>query len=257
MITRTGIALLAVIVGLFPDSSALSQHASDGSVASAFVATFGQSAPVVRRAERPDDRIGSAEKDTLPSANGELILTPLRLVHMSDDHYALLVAEEDKGGCHGCPGAIAIGYLHKGTKGWAPERLWTEFAWIGNSGRPADATTVLAFGSPRMVAVMSSGVWQDQEVTTAWVISLGTDRPVLLGQFPLGGALPADACSVCTPYRFAGTIGPPRHAGRVFSVDYVGWTVERDGQKRPFRIKTEYVRVGNGLVASPAVKLPD
>jgi hypothetical protein len=222
----------------------------------AFVAVFGQPSPVVRQAVRP----GPTSSDpNAPSRSRVLRLVPSLLVDLSHKRYALVIEEVDDNAGHAYPGAIAIGYLCRGPKGWSLEKLWPELAWTGNTGRPVDTITTLPFGSPRMVVVSSSYTGQGQTDTTDWVIRLGNDQPSLLGGFTIGGSVPSGECEACGSYSFQGLIKPPQRPGDVFSVKYEGWTVApgKNGPRTPFRAQTGYSRSKAGLSARPPVTLPN
>lgn len=247
------LALLVPTTGL----EAAQPRSTDPRLERAFVAVFGQPSPVVRQAERPPAVQASSDPNA-PSRSRALKLVPSLLVDLSHNRYALVIKEEDQNAGHAYPGAIAIGYLRRGPKGWSLEKLWPELAWTGNTGRPADTITILPFGSPRMVVVSSSYTGQGETITTDWVISLGSDQPTLLGDLTIAGSLPSGECEVCNSYSFQGLIKPPQRSGDVLSVIYEGWTAApgQDGSRTPFRAQTGYSRSKAGLSARPPVNLP-
>ncbi len=239
------------------DLEAAQSRKADSQLERAFVAAFGQSPPLMRQVERPPAVQASSEPNA-PSRGRVLMLAPSLLVDLGRDRYALVITEEDQNAGHVYAGAIAVAYLRRGPNDWLADKLWTEVAWTGNTGRPADAITVLSFGAPRMVVVSSSYMGQGETTTTDWIISLGTDQPNLLGDLTIAGALLPGDCDVCTSYSFQGSIKSPRRSGDVLSVTYTGWTAAPGQNRRraPFRSQTGFSSSNSGLSAKPQVTLP-
>jgi hypothetical protein len=83
--------------------------------------------------------------------------------------------------------------------------------------------------------------------------------PHFLGE-GAGGAWygPADYGD-CETYQYSAHIGPPASAKHALSVTFSGWTAPHGTSKpkRPFRIKTDFVSVGEYLAFSPKARIPD
>lgn len=223
---------------------------------SAFVAVFGHSAPVLRQAERPG-RVQEVSGDDW-FWKPALTLTPLLLVQLGRDRYALLTREDDRGVGHAYRGAIAVAYLHRSRHGWEKDRLWPEFAWTGDTGVAADSASALPFGRPRLAVVTRTNLVNGEVITTGWVIELGADQPRLLGDIVVGDDLSGDDCTACTHCSFSGRIKPPTRRESVLSISYRGW-VTPPGQHKPktsFQAVTDYVPTPEGLSATSPVKLP-
>jgi hypothetical protein len=231
----------------------VSREASAASATDAFVAVFGPSAPVTRQVSRPEN----------PSCcrTVTLAVTPGDLVDLGGGRYALVSLETNPLGSHAETGALSIAYLDRQGPTWQVEHVWNEFAWTGDTGIPADSLQDLK--PPRaapMVFALRQGVWQGDEITTAWAIKLEPKGPHLAGQFNAGGELDADngcSFSTCGAWAYIAGIGRPSAPHALFSVAYGGWR-EAPGVHRPspFAVVTKYVERGGGLVAVPPVKLP-
>jgi len=203
----------------------------------------------VRHVQEPRNR-------GLPARRIDLSLTPDVLVPIGAGRYGLVVLETDELGAHSDPGAIGVAYLRKTGSEWSLEWVWPEFAWIGNTGHPADGTQVLRFMPVPTVALSSQYVGQGQLSTTAWIVRLGARGPALLGSVPLGGELePDNGCDSCQFYAYKARFAPAGHAGDVLSVAYAGrmlvgkrWT--------PFRQRTDYRESAGELKPTRALHLP-
>ena len=221
-------------------------------LAQAFAAVFGRSTPatrVVSRASNPPCCRTVA-----------LTVTPGDLVDLGSGRYALLSLETNPLGSHVEPGAISIAYLDHQGRDWRVEHVWNEFAWTGDSGTPADSMQDLTTsGAPPIVFALRQGVWQGEEITTAWALVLDR-KPRMAGDFNAGGEVDADnGCdfSTCGAWAYIAGIDRPFAAGALFSVAYGGWQ-EAPGvhHPTPFAAVTNYVERGGALVAVPPVSLP-
>jgi len=222
--------------------------------AEAFAAVFGSAAPVTRVVAQPSG----------PSCCRTVMLsvTAGDLVDLGAGRYALVSLETNRLGSHAEPGAISIAYLDEHAGNWRVEHVWNEIAWTGDTGQAADFFQDLApRGATPVVFAVRSGVWQGEQVTTAWAFTLAPKGPQAMGEFNAGGALDADngcSFSICGAWAYIASIGRPSAQGALFSVAYGGWR-EAPGvhDPRPFAAVTNYVERNGALVAKPPVKLPD
>ncbi|HEX5263201.1 MAG TPA: hypothetical protein VFW13_06725 [Phenylobacterium sp.] len=212
---------------------------------------------VVRHVVQPQHPSGAAKGDSLgPPQPVDLTLEPARLVPIGAGRYALVVLETNQLGSHAAPGAIGVAYLRRGGSGWLLDRAWPEFIWTGNAGRAADSTNVLTYSGRPMIVASSDYLGQGQHSATAWFIRLGERTPEYLGQAPLSGSLPPDACDACRHYDYEGFVQPPRVRGDAFSVAYTGRQQTEGGDWVKFSAWTDYRSHDGELVATRKVALP-
>lgn len=243
---------LALSVWIAPALSAAAD--AKPPLSDAFTAVFGPSGAVTRLVSRPSNP---------PCCRSvTLTVTPGDLVDLGQGRYALIALETNALGSHAEPGAISVAYLDRSAGGWRVEREWREFAWLGDSGRAADRfQAVTQPNAAPVVFAIRQGVWQGDEVVTAWAIVLSPGGPHLAGHVNAGGELMAgNGCDVatCGAWRYAAAIQRPSAPGALFSVAYRGWRQAPGHHRRtPLRAFTNYRERNGGLVAEPPVKLPD
>ena len=221
----------------------------------AFAAIYSSSTAVVRQGQQPGGR----------SDRGEIALsvTPGLLTRLGPDQYALISLERDDLGAHVDKGALSIAYLKRQGGQWRLQHRWDEFAWSGNTGRPADWLTIIRrAGAPPLVFAVTSDFHQGQGLTTGVAIALADDAPQSLGELTLAGELEVNnGCDVkaCGAYAYQGSI-ETAHSPRVaFTVTYRGWSIAPGGsapRHRLYRVVTYHIRHG-ALVGSRAAALPD
>jgi hypothetical protein len=236
-------------------SAARNAAAAPDDLHAAFRTAFGSGA--VRHVLQSAHPPGQPKGDNYREGPVDLTLKPALLAPLGGDRYALVVSETNIVGAHVDPGAIAVAYLRRSGQRWTVEKSWPEFIWAGNTGHPADAIEVLAGSKPPLVTLASEYMAQGQGVTTTGIVRLGAAGPEFLGIVPSGGRMDAeDACTGCKPYEYTGTIGPPRRAGDVLSVTYVGREATGRGGWRPIHGMTDYRSRAGVLAPTSRVVLP-
>lgn len=232
----------------------------EGPTKAAFVAAYGQGAPVMRNVMRPTNPPG-CDCSGMAAKRVSLTVTPQSLVDLGSGRYALVALEKDATASHVEPGAIGIAYLQRSAGGWRLERRWDELAWSGDYGDPADGTRTLDRKPlASLLFAVHSLTYQGQSVVTAWTFALDADAPRLVGHLPISGSGYDDGCelSVCGAYAYQGAIGPSRSDRAIFSVTYHGWR-EAPGalRKTRFVASTGFRVVGGRLLPDHWVALPD
>ena len=225
----------------------------------AFKATYQQAPPLIRTIREPISEYGHPNHIT-EALTRTAVLAPARLIKLYQSHYALLVSEAVQNVGHAWPGAFSISYLHHGTDRTL-EQLWPELTFMGETGIPADETWEAHFWSEPLVLASSTYCGMGGCQASIAVFALGKAAPRLLGTVPgsaeSGSVEPG--LSECKTYRYIASISAPASKNNVLSVRYRGWTAP-PGSTKPkhwFRRKTDYAVLGNTLVASPKVDIPD
>lgn len=240
---------------------ASAQATSVAPVRAAFVAAYGNAAPVTRTVVRPAKPPG-CDCSGLPAMRVSLAVAPQTLIALGDGRYALVSLETDPMGAHSSPGAISIVYLRRTAHGWRLERRWDELAWTGDNGNPADHTSTLARGpAPPLLFAIEQQAHQGLLTTKAWAFALEPEAPRFVGFFPIGGELDADnGCDfdACGAWAYRGAIRPGWSSASLFTVTYRGW---REWPAKPakarFVASTGFRLVAGKLMSDHWVPLPD
>ena len=236
-------------------SGSLATASSDANLKGAFDAAFPERAVTAVIPAKP---WGSNSSHEQPQ-QVRLTIDPDRLIALGGDRFALIVLETDVAGYRAEPGALGVAYLKRMPGRWAVEHVWRELAWTGNTGRPASFLKTAQYGGKLLIFFESDYLGQGEHEKTGYVVTLGRTSPVFNGNFPSGGSLGQDVCSVCFHYAYTSFIHPPNRSSDLFSVSYRGWTSSQSKVQRSysFSARVEYRPSPRGLIASPPVKLPE
>jgi hypothetical protein len=231
----------------------------------AFLATFGQRAPLVRTWQQPIYDTSEPPK-LIETRSVVLDVRPEHLVPLAGGKYALISFEIDRGGGHSVGGEIAVSYLERTATHWKLEQLWPELLYSGAGGQPANAgVEVHRFGGDPLF--MARSAWCGMGECSEWigVIRLSRRRPVAYGDVLAGATSPTKGSPVhdyqgdtYQNYDVRARIAPPSRNGSLFSIRYDGWTSPPGtlSPKTPLHLLTSYVPDGLKLVMQPVVPVP-
>jgi hypothetical protein len=231
----------------------------------AFLATFGQRAPLVRTWQQPIYDTSEPPK-LVETRSVVLDVRPEHLVPLGGGKYALISYETDRSGAHSVSGEIAISYLERTATHWKLDQLWPELLYSGVSGQPANVgVEVHRFGGDPLF--MARSAWCGMGECSEWigVIRFSQSRPVAYGDVLAGATSPVRGSPVhsfqgntCQNYDVRARIKPPRRSGSLFSIRYDGWTSPPGTlfPKTPLHLLTSYVPDGGKLVMQPVVPVP-
>ncbi len=260
---RSLVSAIALGLGLIPPNHGWCAGRVD--LDEAFLATFGQRAPVVRNwwqsihnSSKPSKVVGT-QVDVLD-------VRPEHLVPLGGGKYALISYEFNHDVRHSSGGAITVSYLERTASHWKLEQLWPELLGSGVGGQPANAgAEVHRFGGDPLF--MARSAWCGMDECSEWigVIRLSRSRPVVYDSVPAGAISPTEGSPVlayegntCQNYNVRARIVPPSRNGSLFSIRYDGWTSPPGtlSPKTPLHLHTSFVPDGTNLVMQPVVPVP-
>jgi|GEM_PF-6276226 len=211
---------------------------------SAFVAVWGESAPVVVHPET-----GKAAND--------LTVTALALEPLGRNRFALITREVAHTGGHAAAGAVSVGYLERRSRGWRRVGNWREIAWAGESGGGNLTIAVRRdLGATPLLLVNGSHLGQGYLDGTAVIVRLARDGPKVLGRIPTFARYDGSPSDVLETFSYRSRIVPTARRA-LFEVRYAGWEEPSAGApRRPFRARARFsIRDGCLAIETP-VALP-
>lgn len=134
--------------------------------AAAFQAAWGSASPVTYRA--PD---AAPEEEAMTYSGG-------RLVPLGGDLFALVSAGQGGDG-HVSAGALAIHYLTRTPAGFTRTGAWPNIIDGGTFGAPPEWTVRTDLTPAPALVTMAGGTWQGYSCSSADLIELTPDRPIL------------------------------------------------------------------------------
>jgi hypothetical protein len=225
----------------------------------AFVATLGQPAPVVRHLAGP-----AAHTFWGNTLDGEIDITlslePQFLVPLGGARYALLIHETTRTLAGGAPlNAVTVAYLDRTDGGWAVEHVWFEAGGLGLAGN--EGQEIKSFGAAPLYFGHIQWCGSDSCSETMAVLALDPAGPKALGEIKGRAVYPVDFPDImhidCESTNYTATVGPPTSRQNRFSITYEGWTapVGKMLPRHKFRLTADAVVSGSELVTG--LKTPD
>ena len=255
----------AVVLGIMLVPPNYGLCAEDADLEVAFLATFGQHAPLTRSMD-PQIYDTSEPPKLITTKAVILSFQPEHLVFLGRQKYALICYGIDRKGGHSTGGEIAVSYLEKTAGHWKLDQLWPEVLYSGIGGQPANAgAEVHHFGGDPLF--MARSVWCGMGECSEWigVIRLSQRQPIAYDDILAGATSPTEGSpaldypgNTCQNYDLQARIKPPRRGGSLFSIQYDGWTAppEALSPKTPLHLLTDYVPDGVKHVMQPIVPVP-